>query len=219
MYQNQKQFVSDAAHELRIPLSILLSSAELLEYRPNDLKLAGSIKEQILQMNELLNNLLAIARYDGSGVSLQKEVFDLSGLAKETVAAFSLRGAAEIDIICPETAVINADKGMIRQLLYILLDNAVKYTNENKKISIGIQQDENETRFYVKDKGIGIKEQDIEYIFERFWRADKSRNTEGLGLGLSLADMIVKSHQGQINVKSEFGSGSVFEIVLPGGKK
>lgn len=218
MYQKQKQFVSDAAHELRIPLSILLSSAELLEYRPNDRKLTDGIKEQILQMNELLNNLLAIARYDGSSVSLQKEFFDLKTLAEEAVTAFSLRGVAEIGIVCPDTAVINADKGMIRQLLYILLDNAVKYTDENKKISIGIRQDENETRFCVEDNGIGIKEQDIEYIFERFWRADKSRNTEGLGLGLSLAGMIVKFHQGQIKVKSKFGSGSVFEVILPGGK-
>lgn len=218
MYQKQKQFVSDAAHELRIPLSILLSFVELLEYRPDDKKLAGSIKEQVLQMNELLNNLLTIARYDNNSVSLKKETFDLKELALAAAAAFSARGAADVRLVSAEKAFVNADKGMIRQLMYILLDNAVKYTNENKEISIGVEQDENETRFWVKDNGIGIEEQNMEHIFERFWRADESRSTEGLGLGLSLASLIVGFHRGKINAKSKFGSGSVFEVVLPGGK-
>ncbi len=104
---------------------------------------------------------------------------------------------------------------MLRQLLYIMLDNAVKYTGKNKKISLKLNRDSGNVSIKIKDNGVGIAAQDLPHIFEKFWRADKSRNTEGLGLGLSLAELIVKLHHGQINVKSEPGQGTEFEIILP----
>lgn len=104
---------------------------------------------------------------------------------------------------------------MLRQLLYIMLDNAVKYTGKNKKISLKLNHDSGNVSIKIKDNGVGIAAQDLPHIFEKFWRADKSRNTEGLGLGLSLAELIVKLHHGQINVKSEPGQGTEFEIILP----
>ena len=215
MYQKQKQFVSDAAHELRTPLSILLSYTELLEYKPDDLKLVGDIKEQILQIDKLLDNLLTIARYDNRNMPVNMSSFDLYRLAADVTEAFS-RLHTGINLQKPEHAVpITADTEMIRQLMYILLDNAVKYSGSNKKIIIGITQNKDEIGFYVADNGIGMAKQDLPHIFERFWRADKSRNSRGLGLGLSLAKLIVELHGGQIKVKSEPGRGSTFYVVLP----
>ncbi len=215
MYQKQKQFVSDAAHELRTPLSILLSYTELLEYKPDDVKLVGNIKEQILQIGTLLDNLLTIARYDNRNMPMNMSSFDLCRLASEVTSAFS-RLHRGISLQKPEHAVpITADAEMLRQLMYILLDNAVKYSGNDKKIVLGITQNKNETGFYVTDNGIGIEKQDLTHIFERFWRADKSRNSRGLGLGLSLARLIVELHGGQIKVKSEPGCGSTFDVILP----
>lgn len=217
MYQKQKQFVSDAAHELRTPLSIMLSYTELLEYKPRETGLIAEIKEQILQINVLIDNLLMIARYDNQKMPIRKEKFSLNELVAETArAAAVLCPPQSLKTDIPSTPVwVHADRGMLRQLLYILLDNAVKYTPENKEIKIRLSAAKNEAKIMVADNGIGIKADDIPFIFERFWRADRSRSQKGLGLGLSLADMIVKLHQGKINVRSVLGQGSVFEAVVP----
>lgn len=217
MYRKQKQFVSDAAHELRTPLSILLSYAELLEYKPNETKIVTDIKEQILQTNELLDTLLTIARYDNDDIMPKKEKFDLNALAATTAEHFG--NLYKKDLVKlrlhGKKALISADSGMLRQLLYILLDNAVKYTPDDKKISLDIAAGKNDVSITVSDNGIGIAKEDIPCIFDRFWQADKSRNSQGLGLGLYLADMIVRRHKGHITVDSHIGKGTTFKITLP----
>lgn len=104
---------------------------------------------------------------------------------------------------------------MIQQLLCILLDNAIKYTSENKKIIISLTKQHSTVKIQIKDNGIGIKKEDLNHIFDRFWQAEKSRHQKGLGLGLSLAETIVKLHRGTISVESELGRGTTFEITLP----
>lgn len=217
MYQKQKQFVSDAAHELRTPLSILLSYAELLEYKPQETKIIEDIKEQILQINELLDNLLTIARYDNNGILLKKEEFDLNMLAANVINHFSRLYDKDVVKLRlhKKKALIFADSAMLRQLMYILLDNAAKYTPEKKKICLEITSEKNNIKITVSDNGIGIAEKDLPYIFDRFWQADKSRNSKGLGLGLHLADIIVRQHKGSINVRSTLSKGTSFEIILP----
>ena len=110
---------------------------------------------------------------------------------------------------------LTADKVMIRQLLGILLDNAVKYTGDNKKIAITLEKIASSVKITVKDNGIGISEEDLPHIFDRFWRAEKSRHQKGLGLGLSLAETIVSLHGGTIRAGSKLGCGTEFEINLP----
>ena len=216
-YQKQKQFVSDAAHEFRTPLTILYSYAELLEYAPKKKKIIAGIKDEVQQMNELIDRLLAIARYDNANIVMHREKFLLNELAASVVDAmsglcpsetFKLSGAGQkIELF--------ADEVMIRQLLGILLDNAIKYTGENKKIAVKLSRLPSEVKISVEDNGIGIKKEDIVRVFDRFWQAETSRHKKGLGLGLSLADAIVKLHKGRIFVRSEPGKGSVFEVVLP----
>jgi len=213
----QKRFVSDAAHELRTPLAVLYAYAELLEYNPRKKEVLADIKDEIRQMNKLVDRLLTLARYDNSVVVLQKECFLLNDLA-----AFVIRSMQNISHRTVFKLVndfgdikIEADKAMIRQLLGILLDNAVKHGKKNKKITLKLIQEGSDVKIFVIDNGVGIKKEDMGHIFERFFRAEKSRHQKGLGLGLSLAAEIVKLHNGTISVKSKEFKGTVFMVTLP----
>lgn len=216
-YQKQKKFVSDAAHELRTPIAILYSYAELLEYNPQKKELITEIKDEVQQMNNLVDKLLAIARYDNSKAVVQKERILLNEIISEAVRAMQqLYPAAVFTFVGADTkAEVNADKVMMKQLINILLDNAVKYTNDNKKIDIELYKTSSKVKFTVKDNGIGIKKEDLPFVFDRFWQAEKSRHQKSLGLGLSIAYTIVKQHNGSISVTGEEGRGATFEIVLP----
>lgn len=220
-YEKQKQFVSNAAHELRTPLSVLLSYAELLEYKPGDKKLLAALKEEIAQMNGLIDHLLALARFENQMIPLQRQSIDLKELVTETAAALSsLCPACPITVELPaEELSVMADRRMLRQLLNILLDNALKYTSAQKRIKVFLAKENRRVRITVADNGIGIKAQDLPHLFEKFWRADLSRNDKGLGLGLCLAEMIVTLHKGKIEVKSTPGQGSEFSVVLPAEDK
>lgn len=216
-YRRQKQFVADAAHEFRTPLTILYSYAELLEYNPHKNGIVNDIKDEIQQMNDMVDRLLSIARYDTSETAATKERFFLNRLAVSVInsmsglcpeGTFTLLGA-------DEDLEIQADRVMIRQLLCILLDNAVKYTKENKKITLSLSKSATDVEISVQDNGIGIAGEDLCHIYDRFWRAEKSRHQKGLGLGLSLADTIVKLHKGTISVSSQPGLGTMFTVTLP----
>lgn len=216
-YQKQKQFVSDAAHELRTPLTILYSYAELLEYNPKQTGVIAELKDEIQHINEMVDRLLAIARYDNSKVIMHNERFSVNRLAASAIKSMSRLCPPGTFELKSQTGNIEltADKVMIRQLLGILLDNAVKYTGDNKKIAITLEKIASSVKITVKDNGIGISEKDLPHIFDRFWRAEKSRHQKGLGLGLSLAETIVSLHGGTIRAGSELGRGTEFEIILP----
>ena len=220
-YQKQRQFVSDAAHELRTPLTILYSYAELLEYNPRKKEVINDIKDEILQMSDMVDRLLALARYDNLKAVVHKEDVSLNEIAAAAVksmSGFCPPGTFKLKVADGEVK-IGADKVMIRQLFSILLDNAVKYTGDEKKIEVSIGKLPFAVKITVKDNGIGIKKEDIPHIFDRFWRAEESRHQKGLGLGLALAETIVALHNGKIDVKSAPGQGTVFEIVLPSVRK
>lgn len=216
-YEKQKKFVSDAAHELRTPLAILYSYAELSEYNPHKKDIISDIKNEIQQMNDLVDTLLSIARYDASTVVLQKEVFSLNEIVLDSIRSMRQLYPSAVFVFNGADANIEqkADKVMIRQLLSILLDNAIKYTNDDKKIVIELYKHPSNIEIVIKDNGIGIKKEDLPFIFDRFWRAETSRHRKSLGLGLSIADIIVKLHKGFITVDSEIGNGTTFKVTLP----
>ena len=220
IFDKQKRFVSDASHELRTPLSVLLAYVELLEKQKIAPDVTSEMKNEILGMSKLTSNLLELARSDNNRLRPEYQKFNLTTQTRKIIDNFKpvfKQKKLSVTLDAPEDLTINADSGLIKQLLYILIDNAVKYTPENKSIHIRLQQQKNKNILSIRDEGIGISEADQQHIFERFYRAEKSRsrNAGGLGLGLSLADIIVKEHKGHIEVQSALGKGSCFTVTLP----
>ncbi|MBP3346174.1 MAG: HAMP domain-containing histidine kinase [Alphaproteobacteria bacterium] len=220
IFDKQKRFVSDASHELRTPLSVLLAYVELLEKQKIAPDITTEMKNEILGMSKLTSNLLELARSDNNRLHPEYQEFNLTAQTRKIIGNFQpVFEQKKLSVIldAPDELFINADGNLIKQLLYILIDNAVKYTPENKKIHISLQQQKNKNIILIRDEGIGISETDQKHIFERFYRAEKSRsrNAGGLGLGLSLADIIVKEHKGLIEVKSTPEQGSCFTVTLP----
>ncbi|MDY4841909.1 MAG: HAMP domain-containing sensor histidine kinase [Alphaproteobacteria bacterium] len=220
IFDKQKRFVSDASHELRTPLSVLLAYVELLEKQKIAPDITTEMKNEILGMSKLTSNLLELARSDNNRLHPEYQEFNLTAQTRKIIGNFQpVFEQKKLSVIldAPDELFINADGNLIKQLLYILIDNAVKYTPENKKIHLCLQQQKNKNIILIRDEGIGISETDQKHIFERFYRAEKSRsrNAGGLGLGLSLADIIVKEHKGLIEVKSAPEQGSCFTVTLP----
>ena len=220
IFDKQKRFVSDASHELRTPLSVLLAYVELLEKQKIAPDVTSEMKNEILGMSKLTSNLLELARSDNNRLRPEYQKFNLTTQTRKIIDNFKpvfKQKKLSVTLDAPENLTINADSGLIKQLLYILIDNAVKYTPENKNIHIRLQQQKNKNILSIRDEGIGISEADQQHIFERFYRAEKSRsrNAGGLGLGLSLADIIVKEHKGHIEVQSAPEKGSCFTVTLP----
>lgn len=233
-YTKQREFVADASHELRTPLSVMLSSIDALEMEqteetdPFSRKLLSGMKEEVKRMSRLVGDLLTLARSDMPEYRLQREPFDLEPYARS--AAESMQGLAaakgvrlEASFAGPLQAVGDAER--LKQLLYILLDNAVKYTPEGGEVHLNLRAEGGDAArrlvLEVQDTGIGIAPEDRDRIFDRFYRADKARNRQqgGHGLGLAIAKWIVDAHGGSIMAQSEPGRGSVFTVRLPAGRE
>ena len=218
--QKQKEFVADASHELRTPLSVLLSSIDIIKDNPEDEMLINDMKDEILTMKHLVNDLLILARSDTEKDEILFSDFDIADTANRVIrSANTLAKNKNIKIknLSEPCVPMFGDEPKIRQLLNILIDNAIKYSPENTTIEVCIKNNENNLEIKVKDQGIGIAPDDIKKIFERFYRVDKarSRSIGGFGLGLAIAKMIVERHHGEIKVSSEIGVGSTFKIFLP----
>jgi two-component system, OmpR family, sensor histidine kinase CiaH len=224
MVEEQKRFITDASHELRTPLTALRSEMEatLLES-----KLSGTEARQVIQSNleevinlqYLSNNLLQLAQFNDSDKNLSFSKVNSNEVIEESIKKISaVAKDKKIEIEnATERYVLYADKASLTQLFVILLDNAIKYSPEETKITISSKKTDHKVKISITDQGIGIKEQDIPHIFERFYRGDKSRTkseTPGYGLGLAIAKKIVESHKGTISIKSS-ENGTTFTISLP----
>jgi len=219
------QFTADASHELRTPLALLRTTAEVALRRPRREQDYREVLESIVatsgEMTLLLENLLQIARADAGAEALKFRRVDLIRcLRKVQEQAAMLAEAKEIHVASDfdgESVWIDADAAAIERVLLIFLDNAVKYTHPGGQISLRYQKSHDAALVEIRDTGIGVSDQDLPHIFERFYRADSARSREqgGVGLGLSIANWIVEKHGGVIRVQSVLGMGSVFEIHLP----
>ncbi|GHU74085.1 hypothetical protein AGMMS49992_14560 [Clostridia bacterium] len=230
-YNRQKQFVSDASHELRTPIAVLQGYADLLARWGKDApdvrdEAITAIQSETRSMKELVENLLYIARHDKGTLKLNPEPFSPVELIQETVRETSLIARDHhIETGGLEDCVLVADRAAIKQALRIFVDNAVKYTPKGGYVSLSCHVTEHTERsgkpvcsITVRDTGMGISKQDLPRIFDRFYRADPARNnqaTSGHGLGLSIARIIVQQHGGQLHVKSKPGEGSAFTLSLP----
>ncbi len=226
-WSKQVRFVENVSHELRTPLTIIQNSLELLLASPNDkiIDRSESIAialDETSRLSKLITDMLTLARTDSTMTEIHKELFSLDALVETVFQPFidlaeSQNKVLEVNLHCPMN--INADKSRIHQLLVILLDNALKYTNENDKISVNTNIKDNKAVLTVSDTGMGISDENIDKIFDRFFRESKARSRErgGMGLGLSIASWIVDKHGGTIKVTHNEPKGSIFTIKLPKG--
>lgn len=222
--EKQMTFVGDASHELRTPLAIVQSKLENIMtdsdktvYEVAD-DLAVSLKE-LSRLTKLTSDLLMLARSDNENINLDMETVRLDALIKETIEPFvelaNLQNKKFVYQVDPITTKI--DKNKMNQVLIILLDNALAYTNEEDCINISLHLDNNDIQIVVEDTGIGISDENHNRIFERFFREDRARSriTGGNGLGLSIAKTLIQLHHGKILVEKNNPKGSRFIINLP----
>lgn len=221
LYMNQqKQFVSDASHELRTPIAIIQGYTEMLERWGKDdpailEESINSLSQETANMKDLLEKLLFLSRSDKETLSVDKESFNLSLLCHEVIRETSfIDDEHDIEPKISENVMLLGDRGLIKELLRILVDNALKYTPEGGKITISCAFAKHNVILSVKDTGIGIPKEHIAHLFERFYRVDEARNksTGGTGLGLAIAKQIVNVHSAQISVTSEIDEGTEFLI-------
>jgi heavy metal sensor kinase len=219
------QFTADASHELRAPIALIRTTAELTLGRRRDPDEYEAALQDVLveaeRTSHLLDSMLTLARGDSGVDTLDLIPIDMGEAAREAIEE-SRTFAAEKNIgidfrILREGPEVDGDSHAIRRLFVILIDNAVKYTNPGGNIRVTVRTNGNSAEATVADTGIGIAKDDQAHIFDRFWRVDKvrSRAAGGAGLGLSIARWIVDQHHGAIVVESEPGRGSTFRITFP----
>ncbi|WP_197232697.1 sensor histidine kinase [Priestia endophytica] len=228
-FSRQKEFAADASHELRTPLSVLLSSINAIEMlgtlneKDYAQKLLGTMKEEVKRMTKLVSALLTLARSDSGLIERADEIFDFRPAVENTVHSIETlakRKQIKLHLQAPNQLLIQGDSERLTQLLYILLDNAVKYTPTGGEVYLTLSIESSSPQIFqmiVQDTGIGIAPESYDLIFARFYREDKARSKQiaGHGLGLSIAKLIVDVHQGTIAVSSELNKGSTFKVQIP----
>ena len=222
-YNTQKQFVSDASHELRTPIAVIQGYADMLDrWGKSDPEVMNeaisAIRSEAAGMKDLVEQLLFIARHDNSTAQYEMIYFDVSEMVDETFRDTRLiAGRHHIKYGDMHRAIVMGDRSALKQALRIFVDNALKYTPEGGVIELSCRKEEKYCRITVSDTGEGVAEEELPRIFERFYRADQSRTdrADGHGLGLSIARIIVRAHKGKLEVQSRKGVGSKFHILLP----
>lgn len=224
-FERQKQFVADASHELKTPLAVISTNAEVLlanseDTIKNQSKWIYYIKSEVERMTKLTNDLLYLAQVDHSDVKLIAADFNLSETIESVILTMEasifennilLNYHIEPDLIC------HGNGAQIKQVAMILLDNALKYTNPNGSIYLSVKKYTNKAVMSVCNTGKGIPKEHLENIFHRFYRVDKSRskNSGGYGLGLAIAKSIIEQHNGKIYVKSVVNENTTFTVEIP----
>ncbi len=201
--EKQKQFVTNAGHEIKTPIAIIQSNTEAMELYNGENKWSRNIKEQTARLSGLMKNLLTLARMDESGVQVNLNDFCLSELCEKTIQSF-MQSIEEKNIFLYKEIqadiYFHADKMQIEEMIFILLDNAVKYTNDSGKIMIYLKKNDKHINFKVQNTCENIPEVSSDKLFDRFYRADTSRTQKngGYGLGLSIASSFVSANKGHI---------------------
>jgi signal transduction histidine kinase len=216
-----RQFVSDAAHELRTPLSVLHGEAELLLARPripSEYESAVRIMDsELKKLSRIVDSLFTLSMADAGQLRIAAEPLYLEEVLEEScglAAPLATHKKIQIDRNLQSDVLINGDPTFLRQLFLIFIDNAIKYSPSGTRVRVTLTKEE-DVRVSFQDQGIGISKEDLPRIFERFFRAAPSTETQSGGLGLAIAQAIVRAHHGRIECESEPGRGSLFTIRLP----
>ena len=216
-FTRQKQFVSDASHELKTPLAVISANAEVLEQEIGKNEYLGYIRSEVKRTDALVKNLLTLARMD-RGMKAEMAEFDLSRALLDVTLPFEstvYEAGKTLETDVPEGIACTGNEEMVKQLTVILLSNALKYSDEHGRIEVSLRARGKQREIRVFNTGDPISPADQEHIFDRFWRADPAhgRETGGHGLGLAIARSIVEIHGGKIAVDSG-NAGTAFTVTL-----
>lgn len=220
----QSRFTADASHELRTPLTAMQTEIEVALRNPGlDIKAAKdqlkSNLEEVAKLRMLSEGLLRLARQNGQDMAVESVL--IYAVAETAIARFERQAKTKnikVELNGNKSVAVMADPEGLTEVVAILLDNAIKYSNKGKTVTVTSRKRGHHAELEIADQGMGIKPEDLHHIFERFYRSDASRSKEqadGYGLGLSIADKITKLHKGSIDVKSKLEKGSTFTIHLP----
>jgi len=218
----QKRIVEDVSHELRTPLTIIRGEMEVALKRVRSSEEYKSVMtsslEEVNRISRIVEHLLLLARFDSHAVKLSFERISLSDLVEDILGDINVlarQKTLSVRLAVEEDVFINADRLNLRRAILNILDNAVKYTNEGGSIAVTLFKDAAGAVLVVKDTGIGIAQDDLGKIFDRFYRADSSRSKQGFGLGLSLAGTIFNAHSARISVSSKLKEGTTVTVFFP----
>jgi heavy metal sensor kinase len=219
------QFTADASHELRTPLALMRTTTEVslrTSQTVSDYREAQTeVLEELEKTSSLVEKLMLLARADAGVETLQRVPVNLADCLREACDDGRVLAQAKQlrfqENISTSTMIVDADSHALHRLFLILIDNAVKYTPSGGSITVSLRRQDKSAVAEFQDSGIGIAAEDLPYIFDRFYRADKARSREfgGVGLGLSIARWVAEAHGGSIEVQSTLGVGSVFRVLIP----
>jgi signal transduction histidine kinase len=219
--RRQRDFVADAAHELRTPLTILHSAVELGLATPTPDEQQDALAQALVEsrhLARLIDDLSLLARADSGALTVDMHPIDLESLVCETVNGVELLAedqGVQLQTLAQGSTSVLGDRGRLRQLLVIMLDNSLKHTPPDGRISVSVSEVGGRARLQVQDTGSGIDPQDLPYLFDRLYRAKRDRGTDGGGLGLAIARWIVEAHGGNITAANAIPRGAVFAVTLP----
>ncbi len=223
-FVSQKQFIQDVSHELRTPLTIIKGQLEVaLKKSRSQEEYSQTLRsnlEEIDKITRIVDNLLMLIRFDSEEVTLSIEPVDIAELINNLLAEMAIltnQKSQKIEFLRQENSyIINADKEKLRRIFCKILDNAIKYTPTAGQINLEIKEKKDFLEIKISDTGKGIPEENLPFIFDRFYRVDKSRALSGgFGLGLSIAKSIASIHGGRIEAESQLDKGTTFSIFLP----
>lgn len=220
-YEKQKRFITDAGHEIKTPLAIINADVDVLELDLGENEWLQDIQKQTDRLAELTNSLICLSRMEEDPNQFQMIDFPVSDVVSETVQSFQtlakIQGKTFTFRIQPMLS-LHGDEKAIRQLLSILLDNALKYCGEAGVVSLSLERQGRAIRLCVFNTAESISPENLGHMFDRFYRADPSRNskTAGYGIGLSIADAIVAAHKGKIAASSQDGHSLLISVIFPG---
>ena len=223
-FESMRRLVADASHELRTPLSVIRGEADVAlakergaaEYRES----LAIILDESRRLCRLVDDLLNLARADAGHVKLRIQEFYLNELLADccrSVGPLAASRQLAVACQCPDDVPFQGDEELLRRLVLNLLDNAIRFTPPGGKVTVSLDARDSSLRIQVADTGIGISEDSVPHVFDRFYRADKarSRHEGGFGLGLSIVKWIAEAHGGTVELTSQAGAGSTFAVALP----
>jgi len=222
LFNSQRRFLADVGHELRTPLTVIKGNVDLMRrMRSIDDESMDSIESEVDRLTRLVGDLLLLAQAESGKLTLVKATVELDSLVFEVLQQMRVlaKDRLRLSLGDVDQVLVCGDKDRLKQVLVNLVGNAIKYTPTGGEVVVGVGKEGNRARLTVSDNGPGIPAEDLPYIFERFYRAEKSRTRsregKGFGLGLSIAYWIVRNHGGQIDVSSREKGGTTFCVWLP----